>query len=497
MMITLLLLMFFFCFTVIKQLNNYYSVVYSLTLFSIMMILLLSSFYINITALNIYFFQVEKFVFMLFNKLSRNNFSIFNIRTALYFAICVYLFAMYMAAVQNQILKKRLPLTIAVICGLMLMLFLNSNTFLENLYLKYHLSDNINYRKIYPYIYELIYGTNVIIFLGLSLLPHIQVLRKYSEIRMIYKKKQVLLFSLMLLILQVFIAYLICFSPIRSYFINRSIYSLFEYPVIIQSDAYYISFFIMITIILFLSVTAIFRLKIFEEIRFFKARKLNQNSRYVFNDIRPVFHSIKNSLILINSYNTQMEQNIDNRYELQNILKHSQETVEELFSNISTFLNSYKKQALRFTDIEFNSFVSNIVNSLVVPEDIKIVKNISEEEIIIFGDKYALHDAVYNIIQNSVEAIVPNEGTVTISVWTEDEYACLSVRDNGCGIPHRNLKKIFNPLFSTKQSHSNWGLGLAHTQKNIKAHLGLIEVQSKIGVGTEFQISIPKEGGTN
>ena len=218
MMITLLLLMFFFCFTVIKQLNNYYSVVYSLTLFSIMMILLLSSFYINITALNIYFFQVEKFVFMLFNKLSRNNFSIFNIRTALYFAICVYLFAMYMAAVQNQILKKRLPLTIAVICGLMLMLFLNSNTFLENLYLKYHLSDNINYRKIYPYIYELIYGTNVIIFLGLSLLPHIQVLRKYSEIRMIYKKKQVLLFSLMLLILQVFIAYLICFSPIRSYF---------------------------------------------------------------------------------------------------------------------------------------------------------------------------------------------------------------------------------------------------------------------------------------
>ena len=253
----------------------------------------------------------------------------------------------------------------------------------------------------------------------------------------------------------------------------------------------------MISIILFLSVIAIFRLKIFEDIQFFKVRKLHQSSRYVFDDIRPVFHSIKNSLILINSYNSQMEQNIDNRYELQDILKHSQENVEELFSNISTFLDSYKKQALCFTYIEFNSFVNNIINSLIVPDNIKIVKHICEHEIIIFGDKYALNDAVYNIIQNAIEAIVPNEGTVTVSVWTEDECACLSICDNGCGIPRNNIKKIFNPLFSTKKSHSNWGLGLAHTQKNIKAHLGLIEVQSKTGVGTEFQTSIPKEGGTN
>lgn len=495
MMITLLLLMFFFCFTVIKQLNNYYSVVYSLTLFSIMIILLLTSFYINITSINVYFFQVERYIFMLFNKLSGNRFSIFNIRTFLYFAISVYLFAMYMAAVQNRIFKKHLPITAAVMCGLLALLFFNSNFFTEALYLKYKLTDDLGQRELCINICRYTHMANIAVFSILSALPHIQAMRKYSALKMIHKKKQALLFTVILVVFQAFIMYLICFSPIRGYFINRSITALFEHSVIIQSDTYYFSFFILIAAIACLSVIAIFRLKIFEEINFFKTRRMKKNSRYVFDDIRPVFHSIKNSLILLNNYNTQLLKNIDNPDALHGLIERSQGNINELFSNVTAFLDSYKKQTLRFTDIEFNSFVNNIADSLIIPDNIKLIKQLCERDIAVFGDRHALHDAIYNVIQNSAEAIGKKSGVIIISIWAEDEYVCLSIRDSGSGISKKQLKKIFNPLFSTKQSHSNWGLGLAYTYKVIKAHLGIIEVKSKPGIGTEFQIAIPEEGG--
>ncbi len=68
-------------------------------------------------------------------------------------------------------------------------------------------------------------------------------------------------------------------------------------------------------------------------------------------------------------------------------------------------------------------------------------------------------------------------------------YLCITVRDEGIGIPEDNLKKIFDPYFTTKPKGS--GLGLATTYSIVKNHGGIVDVSSKPGDGTTFHIFLP------
>jgi len=67
----------------------------------------------------------------------------------------------------------------------------------------------------------------------------------------------------------------------------------------------------------------------------------------------------------------------------------------------------------------------------------------------------------------------------------------VSVTDTGCGIEEQNLQKIFDPFFTTKGVGKGTGLGLSVSHGTIAAHGGIIEVESKVGAGTEFRIYLP------
>jgi signal transduction histidine kinase len=76
------------------------------------------------------------------------------------------------------------------------------------------------------------------------------------------------------------------------------------------------------------------------------------------------------------------------------------------------------------------------------------------------------------------------------------------VADNGCGIPAENIKKIFEPFFTTKSGSGGTGLGLSITYGLVKEIGGEIDIQSTVGTGTTFIITLPldaqaKEGETD
>jgi two-component system NtrC family sensor kinase len=64
-------------------------------------------------------------------------------------------------------------------------------------------------------------------------------------------------------------------------------------------------------------------------------------------------------------------------------------------------------------------------------------------------------------------------------------------QDTGCGIPEENLSKIFTPFFTTKPIGKGTGLGLAIVYGIIKMHRGQIYVESEIGAGSTFTITLP------
>jgi two-component system NtrC family sensor kinase len=69
----------------------------------------------------------------------------------------------------------------------------------------------------------------------------------------------------------------------------------------------------------------------------------------------------------------------------------------------------------------------------------------------------------------------------------------ISIIDTGCGIPEANMKRIFDPFFSSKDVGKGTGLGLSVSHGIVKAHGGVIEVESKVGEGSTFRVYLPLE----
>jgi two-component system NtrC family sensor kinase len=101
-----------------------------------------------------------------------------------------------------------------------------------------------------------------------------------------------------------------------------------------------------------------------------------------------------------------------------------------------------------------------------------------------------LHQVLMNLIANAVDAIV-GEGKIVITTGQTAEDFLISVRDTGAGIAEEIRSKIFDPFFTTKPVGQGTGLGLAISYGIVQDHGGSIEVQSEVGVGTEFIVKIP------
>jgi len=83
------------------------------------------------------------------------------------------------------------------------------------------------------------------------------------------------------------------------------------------------------------------------------------------------------------------------------------------------------------------------------------------------------------------------EPKVTVSTRRLPDKIEIKVMDNGIGIPEKTLDKIFQPFFTTKPTGQGTGLGLSLSYDIIKAHGGEIKVQSKVGEGSEFTVTLP------
>jgi two-component system NtrC family sensor kinase len=67
----------------------------------------------------------------------------------------------------------------------------------------------------------------------------------------------------------------------------------------------------------------------------------------------------------------------------------------------------------------------------------------------------------------------------------------LAITDTGCGIPEKDLQRIFDPFFTSKEVGKGTGLGLSVSHGIVAAHGGSIDVQSKVGEGSTFRVYLP------
>lgn len=117
----------------------------------------------------------------------------------------------------------------------------------------------------------------------------------------------------------------------------------------------------------------------------------------------------------------------------------------------------------------------------------------SIDDVKLLCDPDLLSEAIYNIVRNAVEATEGKpDRAVEIALRNTRTRILITISDNGSGISAKSRKDIFNPFFSTKNSQTNWGLGLSYANMVVRKHRGSIQFESSAEKGTVFLIDLPR-----
>lgn len=104
-----------------------------------------------------------------------------------------------------------------------------------------------------------------------------------------------------------------------------------------------------------------------------------------------------------------------------------------------------------------------------------------------------LQQIVTNLILNAIDAMEEGGGSLTLALDRDGDHARLRVADTGCGIPQRDLKRIFEPFVTSKLGRGGTGLGLSISADIVRHHGGELTVESTEGEGSTFTLAIPLE----
>lgn len=147
-------------------------------------------------------------------------------------------------------------------------------------------------------------------------------------------------------------------------------------------------------------------------------------------------------------------------------------------------------------DFSLNDSVESaltILNHLIVGK-VEVQKSLGKIPRV-FGNPGKVSQVIMNVVSNGIQAIESyKKGIISVKTFEDTtlDQVVVSISDNGPGIPEDIRTKIFDPFFTTKEVGMGTGLGLSISKGIIDEHEGNISVESEIGKGTTFHISIPK-----
>jgi CheY-like chemotaxis protein len=146
-----------------------------------------------------------------------------------------------------------------------------------------------------------------------------------------------------------------------------------------------------------------------------------------------------------------------------------------------------------------------------VPAGIEIKQSYPPSPAVVLADATELHQVVMNLCSNAAHAMRAHGGVLSVSIEavqltgsTTDRfpqlpagpYHCLTVRDTGHGMTPEIRERIFDPFFTTKEAGEGTGMGLAVVLGIVEGLGGRIAIESQPGVGTSFEIALPRANVT-
>jgi signal transduction histidine kinase len=203
-------------------------------------------------------------------------------------------------------------------------------------------------------------------------------------------------------------------------------------------------------------------------------------------------HEIGTPMGVIQGHANQLESEVsddDAKWRVRTI----QEQVSRISKIIQTLLNMARPGKAQQVPVSLESVIETTLGFLTekfahrgISPRFEVVSAPS-----VLGDPERLQQLFLNLFMNAVDAM-PDGGELRVALEsTADGTIQITVTDDGQGIPERDLPRIFEPFFTSKEAGTGNGLGLMVANGIVKDHGGSVEVKSEQGQGTEFRILLP------
>ncbi len=162
---------------------------------------------------------------------------------------------------------------------------------------------------------------------------------------------------------------------------------------------------------------------------------------------------------------------------------------------VRNLLDFARESDVELTPLDVEQLVGDtlqLASNHVKLANVKVQGEVEENVPPVYGDRHQLTQVFLNLVLNALDAM-PDGGVLTITLEKSADRSFVHVRfaDTGIGIPEQQLGKIFDPFFSTKKQARGTGLGLSVSLGIIEQHGGDIRVESEVGSGTTFTVSLP------
>jgi len=204
-----------------------------------------------------------------------------------------------------------------------------------------------------------------------------------------------------------------------------------------------------------------------------------------------VAHEIRNPLIAVGGFARQLHEEMDPddpRREHTRVILEEVTRLEQILREQLT-LERHLQPVLRPVDVnQIIKDVRKLVSHGILSSGVRLVGDLGEGLPVTMGDANQLKQAFLNIINNAIQSM-PEGGTVTVKTQQLGQHILVTITDTGHGIPEEVMDKLFVPFFTTRKTGS--GLGLAVTRRIIENHGGRIDIESGVGRGTSFIITLP------
>jgi signal transduction histidine kinase len=211
-----------------------------------------------------------------------------------------------------------------------------------------------------------------------------------------------------------------------------------------------------------------------------------------------IAHEIRNPLNYISLAIDHLKSELlpgcsDRRQELEELTDKIKEEVRRVNYMVLNFMNYGRPLKLRLHMASYNEILDRVLPLLhekLAEQQIEVVTSIDPDLPPMYVDQEMLRNCLVNLITNGAQSM-PNGGTITLGADFDSEAKIfrLTITDEGEGIKEEDIPKIAQPYFTTKEA--GIGLGLAITERIIKEHGGEMSVQSVVGKGTTFIVTIP------